>query len=691
MAGGSRRISAFGRRPRRVPAFTYLLTIASSYTTFAVAICQATRAAAILSSLSSAGPEGLLSHRIRRVMPSIVCPSCRALLSVDDALQGSSVACGSCGESVYVAKASPVLITVAGNSATHRRAPKGSLFRIVNACVHIAISLGTAYFGYRLYISRQAAPPPQQVVIRQAPAPRRIIERHAPIPAKPRIDHPRPERLKPADDKPKAPPLPAKPSLELPAFVALPPLDRKAVSQLVELPDSTEISLLPQSPSLLLDGVSVKSDGDLIAGMRVEAGWLEFRWTEPTPESAAALANSVICLSIDGSKYFLSLRAPEYAEAPALDLEKTRIRINGKCATPPPVAETRIAFTGLSSLPSYTLEGVDPVTMKAGDEALLHYKNGSDAATRITVRKSGAMLVADIETRCRLPSSDFFVMSIRHGNSKLKKLTNLFADAEAAVANISRLRAYVRSVESDLSRARNINTFGTVNGVRVQNPVLVAQKSALINRLERELVGAQNDVTDAEQLIRDKPLIEQDLAAVRLAAELAQSLHETKALGYRIFSIVGEQQVTLIEGEYPSSNGPNTNAIAVPEKSPTNAPPTRIAKSPTSSLPETSLPMQRKSDYEIESLTLAEGDDVGNSREFKWVLRVKNKLNRVLVGRATIQLLDENSLVVHTHKIPKVLLQANEVAEVSDTILIALPDADRVKEASAALDMRGGF
>jgi hypothetical protein len=69
------------------------------------------------------------------------------------------------------------------------------------------------------------------------------------------------------------------------------------------------------------------------------------------------------------------------------------------------------------------------------------------------------------------------------------------------------------------------------------------------------------------------------------------------------------------------------------------------------------LPPKRNNEaYEIESLRMEAGDDVGDAREFKWVLRIKNNRNRELVGRGTILFLNVNAFAVHSHKIDRILI-----------------------------------
>jgi hypothetical protein len=106
----------------------------------------------------------------------------------------------------------------------------------------------------------------------------------------------------------------------------------------------------------------------------------------------------------------------------------------------------------------------------------------------------------------------------------------------------------------------------------------------------------------------------------------------------------------------------------------------------------TPLPPKRNNEaYEIESLRMETGDDVGDAREFKWVLRIKNNRKRELVGRGTILFLNVNTFAVHSHKIDRILIPADDVGEISGTVTIELPLADEVATASAELNLSSGF
>lgn len=418
---------------------------------------------------------------------------------------------------------------------SHRPRRKGP--GLFNLAVHVAISCGMAYVLYLIYQKAGTPQPTPAPVVKSAPVKPRVTPKPAPQPVAPPI-----VEVPQEEPKPVVPPQPARPAFEdAPPFVDLPPTNDDQITDLATVPDGVVLAIRSNREVVELLDEKITVAGRVVAGLRVQDGQLEFRWAKPTDGAAAIVRNSLLRLTAGNEQHAIALRSPVKVEAPKLEL-KGSLKIVGKCEDPPPVADVRFAFT--IPVPTKAVEGDKPEAMAARDEVILRYDAAAPVATRVRVQPVGKVLRAEFESQYTLPSRDVEPLTIARGNRKLRELENLHADALDAQASLPRMRTYRSQLNGDLSSAQNMQT--SYNGF--ENPVAVAQKATAIGNIQAEIVATDRNIAQAEQLVRDLPVIEQELQGIQLVAEFAQSLKNTP-VRYRFYQVVDGQEIDLIVSE----------------------------------------------------------------------------------------------------------------------------------------------
>jgi hypothetical protein len=487
-------------------------------------------------------------------MFSFVCPNCSARLSLDDEARGKAVICGVCAKSVFIATAdaapvdrpqapvAPATPAITVVQRPSRRRKKSALKTAINLAVHLAISATAIYVAYLLYVRPGTAPPRPKTIVKRVERP----------PVAPRVDRiePRPPAIEPpkvdAQPAPIEPePIPESPLTRLPATLDLPPASDDQIAIFGEAPAETELELLSNSKDLVFIADKVQVGGKTVAGLRLNEGLVEFRWTRPSPEGEAAVRNALLSLSDRVTERFVALRSPVRIAAPKLEL-KAPLRIHGRCDAPPSPGEVRFAFD--LPLPIKSQDGADLAAMQHQDEVVLRYSSAVDVATRVRVRTAAKVLSAEFEMQYVLPSGDVEPLSISKGNRKLRELENLEAAAQDARGSIGRLRSYRSRLGVQLQSAMNIRTMVHSAAGSFENSALAAQKAAAVARIRDEIVATERNIARTQQLIDDHPAISRDLAAIRSVAEFAQSL-KTTPVRYRFYTVVAGRQVDLIIAE----------------------------------------------------------------------------------------------------------------------------------------------
>ncbi len=490
-------------------------------------------------------------------MFSFTCPHCRAQLQLDDSSRGHRVVCGSCGEGVVIAtstaptSSAPQLrshtewqpATSPAVSVVPRTLRRKKKNQAVNVVVHVLISLTALAAIAYLYVNRPmnpATPPTPVVIHRTIPRPVK------PRPAAPVETAPLPVVIDESEPEPAAPPpepVPQDDPFEgLPTFVDLPDANAGKSVILRDLP-APELSLLSNGP-VAIDGATVLVDDLPAATMTVTDGALQFQWAKGvSDEEQAAVRNSVLELSSGGATHRIALRAPVRIKAPLLGLKASSLKLYGKCDHPPEPSGVLVAVQ-VGHLPTKGTTGSDLSRLKMRDEAIVSYESSVDVASKVTVRPSGNVLVAEIESQYVLPSGDVEPLTISRGNRVLKELEDLHAAAIEAEQSIGRLRTYRARLNSELNRAQGIRTMSG----GYENPAIVAQKNAIIVRVQNELIATEQNIARAEELIERKPTIVKDLEAIGLVAELAQSLKDSP-IPYRFYMLVGGHEVDLVIAE----------------------------------------------------------------------------------------------------------------------------------------------
>jgi hypothetical protein len=330
-----------------------------------------------------------------------------------------------------------------------------------------------------------------------------------------------------------------------PAFVDLPDPKKNDTAILVGKPSRASLALITESDSLKLDGPRLAwgKKPVTVAGMRIGAAGVEFKWVAGAPDEAiAAVTNSLIELKAGGYSHRLALRLPEKVEAPKVDLKGARYRVVCKCKFPPPPESVRFDLIAAGQVAT-----TKPLGLKLRDELTLQHGNG--VTTTVRMKQTGAVLAAELTTQYQLPSGDIEALTVSRGNRVLRQLENLAAEAVAAPAEISRLSSYRSRMRSQYANAESISIGSRFpGGGYMENPALHAQKASMMAQAEREVVAATKRIAYLQDLSQNRHGIETDLGAIRQVAELAQSLKGTP-LSHRFYTVVDGHEVDLIVAE----------------------------------------------------------------------------------------------------------------------------------------------
>lgn len=477
------------------------------------------------------------------LVPIIPCPFCRSHLHIADAPVGSAIVCSRCGKAMHVAPTLAALddepeIEYPVLPAPSRRPAEPDLQEFPRLpsrrpakrrrgfnplwLVYVAMYVGMAFLGYRLYerLSEPATPVVAKAEKPSAP-PRRRHRRRTPARV---VQRPEPEPV--AATPPPAPVQPALPSL--PAAIDLPPILERNVVSLFPLTDGAVVSLLSNTEGLRVEGLKVRLGDATVGGLRTKDGQLEFLWTDSADENAAAaVRNSVLVLSSGETKRLVRLRTPQRLKADKYDLSRSVFRMTCDVVDPPDPSRVRFDFTGsLQILSPQRTEGDDPTCLAMRQAVLLIYGVDVNIATKATIRKSGKLAVAELVTQFTLPSGDVEVVTVSRGNEKMNKLERLIADADDAPRIAAGLRSEAGVLRQQL-RTAHVATVPIIN-----------------TRLGR----ISNDLDELSGIVASRPALEADLRELQSIAEYSRRLRDTR-LPYRFFMDVGGEQVDLVIAE----------------------------------------------------------------------------------------------------------------------------------------------
>lgn len=433
--------------------------------------------------------------------------------------------------------------TIFARSSYSRRRRKSALLGLIP---YLLISGVTAYAAWRMYDATVNRPTPQ-------PAPPMVV---APKKVQPRRVEP---KLRPriVESKPVAPEPPAvvevaktKP-LEIPFAVTLPPSADGQLATLATVDGECEISLATAADELTLDGHALRWGKAVVAGVRAVDGSVQFRWMNGVPEDAvAAIRNSLLKIKAGNASYYMRLREPVEGEPLKLDMQAATHRVTIRCEALPPVGDIRCEISLQGQIPVKEVKGAAAKSIKVRDEAIVCYDFMGDAATKVTIKSNGEAVSLMLATQYVLPSGDVEAMSIARGTRKMNELTRLQGQAANALSALPLLQQYRQRLNGQLSAAQSMSTGrGTI-----QNPVAVAQKTAAISSIQKEIAANEQDMQRARRLIADKPSIDLDVSALEKVAELARSINEAP-LPYRFYTVADGQEIDLVRWK------PVTNAV----------------------------------------------------------------------------------------------------------------------------------
>jgi uncharacterized Zn finger protein (UPF0148 family) len=507
-------------------------------------------------------------------MLAFKCPACRTTVHLPDSARGGRVVCGHCGESVYVADSNapsasrdqatpaptPLKPLVIEPTSYQRRRRRSSPWKVLP---HFIIAGVTFFFAYKMYVATVNRRPLEQV--RADNVEPRVVR--PPVVKPPRTRHSTPKAEAPivveapVAPNPVEPERTAAPEPELPAFVGLPasvtlpPVADDQLFIVATVSRDCSLSLASNAKGLRLEERKVLWGDQTVAGLRVDGDEVQFKWAKVVPgEAEAAVRNSLLRLKSGDESHRISMRAPVSGEPLLLDMKSPTHRIVAKCDALPPPDEIRLELSLVGQVPVKKVDGPALTALKPQDETVVSYDFTGDAATKVTVRRSGDSYAALLATQYVLPSGDIESLSIARGTRKLKELEKLQADAADAIAALPGLRNYRSELESRLRAAHSMSTGSRLQGVGyVENPVAAGQKATLIRTLQGELAATERELGRATQLAEDKPAIDLDLQAMRHVEELAKSIHEAP-VPYRFYTVVDGQEIDLIR--WTPSNDP---------------------------------------------------------------------------------------------------------------------------------------
>lgn len=473
-------------------------------------------------------------------MLSILCPHCQTKLTVEEQWRGKTINCLSCGKKLAVAEqasaanvvpAEPALTISTSASPGARQRKKAIGNRIISTLLHLSITAATIYAGYYLISGRQAAKP-QKVATPKTETPKST---------RPKVVRVSPKRVEPkraasaievAVSTPKEVIVPTvSPFLDAPLQATLPSSGETGIVTLIDGLDGAEFRLMSNSSELTHSDRKIfwRSENDAapstVAGLALIEGSLKFRWMAPVPAAAeTAIRNSIVRLSSDEHQHVLALRTAESLAPLQIDLKKAEQKLVSKCDFLPATDDICFELTGIDQLPDCTCEGDELARLQVRGQTTLQYLAATGAATRLTMRKRGKVVVVEIENGFALPSGDEQPMSITSGTNKLNDLEAASADISAAEAALPGLRSQLKTLQSKGKKA--LNTLQR-------------------QQLQTTLLTTQQRISYGERLVSQKLAVTADINAIKQVAEVAKQLHETE-VPYRFYTVVDGHEVNLL-------------------------------------------------------------------------------------------------------------------------------------------------
>lgn len=513
------------------------------------------------------------------------CPACRTTINLPDSARGERIVCGHCGESVFVAasttprettrqtlRESPQSSVEPGDEWPDMRysGPRRSIYArrkqqsLLPLLPLIAISAVTTYAAWRMY-DATVNRPPEPAAPSVAVAPPKVMPRRRATPPPQQGTNVKPV-LPVISTGPTPPPTPKPPKssnfADFPTAIELPALDYGQMAVIATPGVDCKAELASNSTDLTQDGDRIFWKGDLVAGLRVEEGALQFRWMKDVPtEAEAAICNSIVRLRHGDDQRVLALREPAFGEPLLLDLKSAKHRVNCKCNWMPEAEEIRLAISLPDQLPVKSIDGPSVNALKDRDETILIYRFGGDAATKVTVKKAGETLAATFASQYVLPSGDVEPLAIARGSRVMKDLVDLQTAAVNAREALPKLRRYKGELQDALRRVMNQSTGqGNGRGAYIENPVAAGQRFTGITQIQNEIAANENNIARAMQLIDNEPSVRADLDAMRAVEDLAKSINNSP-LAYRFYILVDGHEVDLVSWSPEKKDGGDIPAV----------------------------------------------------------------------------------------------------------------------------------
>lgn len=492
----------------------------------------------------------------------VSCPHCKVALRVSESTAGSILKCPSCKKPfrapVPTAPTLKPLIVTDAESMSDRVQHHNGRFPIVRLTMQLLSVVVPIVLGYvlltRIEFFRKQQPqekPVKEIIVRSKSQPAPVVRVPPPTAEEP-LREERPEPVVVTERVTIQNPLKG-----LPKNISLPESAQTVPTPIFDLTAPAVLSLIGP-PEISLSGDTVvwreKEDDptETVGELRQDGSKVFIVWNSSAPEDGViALHNSILEVSADGFQAHVALRSPDIQDPFEFDLTKTKQLIICKCDKMPPIEDVVFELSGITGLPVSRTEGADPTKLRIREEAILWYDTQDRVATRLTMKKRGNTVVVEVNSGFALPSGDEDVLSVPRGKKKRRELDGLLTSADEAKRVIGELRSFLSRRQSDLSRFRSMGTFHSVNGVRVENPVLVAQKNNGIAAAQRDIARTQSDIERAEYLIEHRSAIEQDLASLNRISEFARELDALSSISFRFYIEVGDHECTLVRSDEP--------------------------------------------------------------------------------------------------------------------------------------------
>lgn len=362
------------------------------------------------------------------------------------------------------------------------------------------------------------------------------------------------------------PPTPEPPTspafIDFPATVDLPSLAYGQMAVIATPGVDCKVELASNASDLTHEGDRIFWKGDLVAGLRVAEGALQFRWMKDVPaEAETAIRNSIVRLTSDSDQRVLAFREPAFGEPLLLDLKDAKHRVNGKCDWAPDAEEIRFSLTLPDQLPVKSIDGPNVDSLRDRDESIVIYRFGGDAATKVTVKKAGGSLAATFASQYVLPSGDVEPLAIARATRVMNELVDLQTRAENARVALPKLRSYKGQLQVALSRVRNQSTGqGNGRGAYIENPVAAGQRFTGIAQIQNEIAATENNIVRATQLIENAPSVNRDVDGLREVESLARSIDKAP-LAYRFYIVVDGHEVDLVRWSPQKQDGDAIPAV----------------------------------------------------------------------------------------------------------------------------------